>query len=152
MSVSRDRALVLLAALLAVAIAVSVVHYTDNVLNFEDYPQPTSGPAPSATVIAVAWFVFTAAALAAFALFRRGHLAAAAAALAVYSLSGLVGAGHYTVPGAGTMPWWRHTHIVADIVCGIAVLAFAVWTARQLRVRRSWNRTTGTPGRLSALL
>ena len=128
---ARERALVVLTALLAVAIAVSVVHYADNFLNFDDFPEPTSGPAPSATVIGVSWFVFTAFGLGALVLFRRGQVAAAAGALAFYSLSGLVGLGHYTVPGAIAMPWWRHAHIAADIVCGIAVLAFAVWAVRR---------------------
>lgn len=114
-----------------VAIAVSAVHYTDNVVNFEDYPEPTSGPAPSSTVIALSWFAFTAAGLAGLALFRRGRVAAAAAALAAYSVSGLIGVGHYTVPGASAMPWWRHAHVAADIACGVAVLAFAVWAVRR---------------------
>ncbi len=130
-TLTPERASALLGALLAVAIAVSVVHYADNFVNFEDFPEPASGPAPTATVIAVSWFVFTAAGLAALVLFRRGHVAAAGAALAFYSVSGLVGLGHYTVPGAGAMPWWRHAHIAADILCGIAVLAFAVWAVRR---------------------
>ncbi len=108
------------------------MHYSDNVLNFEDYPQPSSGPAPSATVIALAWFAFTAAGVAGLVLFRRGRVAAAAAGLALYSASGLIGLGHYAVAGASAMPWWRHAHVVADIACGVAVLAFAVWAARRL--------------------
>lgn len=82
-------------------------------------------------MIAVSWFVFTAAGVAALLLFRRGHVAAAAGALAFYSVSGLVGFGHYTVAGAFGMPWWRQAHIAADILCGIAVLAFAVWAVRR---------------------
>jgi hypothetical protein len=123
--------------LLAVAIAVSIIHYLDNLAHYADYPEPTSGPAPSATVIGLSWFVFTAFAVLAFELFRRGRVAAGAAALAVYSLSGLVGLGHYTVPGASAMPWWRHAHIVADIACGVAVLAFAVWAVRRSRTEEA---------------
>jgi hypothetical protein len=126
-----ERAVAPLTALLVVAIAVSVVHYTDNVVNLEDYPEPTSGPAPSATVIAVSWFVVTAAGLAGLGLFRRGRVAAASAALAFYSVSGLIGLGHYTVPGASAMPWWRHAHVAADIGCGVAVLVFALWAVRR---------------------
>jgi hypothetical protein len=39
--------------------------------------------------------------------------------------------GHYTVDGATDMVWWRQTHIVLDILCGIAILAFAVRLARR---------------------
>ncbi|HYF26973.1 MAG TPA: hypothetical protein VD931_14615 [Baekduia sp.] len=132
-----DRARRALHALLAVAVLVSIVHYVDNVANFADYPDPTSGPAPSRGVIAASWFAFTAFAAAAVVLLARGRLAAAAGCLAVYSMSGLVGFGHYTVEGATDMPWWRQTHIVADIACGLAVLGFAVWLARRERAAAS---------------
>ena len=47
-------------------------------------------------------------------------------------MSGLIGFGHYTVPGATDMVWWRQTHVVVDIVCGIAILGFALWAALRL--------------------
>lgn len=116
--------------LLGVAVVVSIVHYSDNVLAYDAYPQPDSGAAPSRTVIAISWFAFTAFALAGAVLLRRGHAVAAAVCLAAYSGSGLVGLGHYAVEGATGMPWWRQAHIVADILCGAAVLVFALWLAR----------------------
>jgi hypothetical protein len=121
----------LLRALLAVAIAVSIVHYVDNVAAYDAYPEPTSGVAPSRGLIAASWFAFTALGLAGYVLLARHRVMAAAACLAAYSGSGLVGLGHYTVDGATGMPWWRQTHIVADIACGIAVLAFAFWLLRR---------------------
>ena len=125
----------LLQALFALAVAVSIVHYVDNVASFADYPQPTSGPAPSRTVIGASWFVLTAFGAAGLLLFARGRIRTAAGCLAVYATSGLVGIGHYTVPGATGMPWWRQLHVVADIACGIAVLAFAVWAVRRQRAQ-----------------
>jgi hypothetical protein len=104
--VDHSRATRLLLLLFGLAVAVSVVHYVDNYVNYADYPLPAEDaalPAPSAELIAVSWFVFTAA--------------------------GLVGVGHYTSLGALDMVWWRHTHVVADILCGIGVLAFALWAA-----------------------
>ncbi len=120
----------LLPVLLIAAVAVSVVHYADNYLNYDDYPQPTSGPAPSRTLIGLAWFAFTAIGIAAYLAFRDRRERIGAALLAVYSGSGLVGIGHYTVDMGG-QPWWRHAHIVADIACGVALLAFAAWAARR---------------------
>ena len=117
--------------LLGAAVTVSVVHYTDNVLGYDAYPQPDGGPSPSRGTIAISWFAFTAFALAGAVLLRRGHALAAAACLAAYSGSGLVGIGHYAVEGATGMPWWRQAHIVADILCGAAVLAIALWLARR---------------------
>jgi hypothetical protein len=120
-----------LVALLAVAVPVSIVHYVDNYANYADYPQPTSGPAPSAAVIGLSWFAFTAFGAAGLLLFVRRRIRPAVACLGVYSLSGLVGLGHYTVAGATDMPAWRQAHIVADILCGIAVLTFAVRALRR---------------------
>lgn len=117
-------------AAVAVAFVVSVVHYVDNYVNYADFPEPTSGPAPSAAVIGGAWFVFTAFAIAAIVLLRQGRRLGAAFCLAIYSISGLIGIGHYTVPGAFGMPWWRQMHIVIDIACGLVVLAMAVWLIR----------------------
>jgi hypothetical protein len=118
-------------ALLTVAVLVSLVHYTDNTLNYDAYPQPAGGPAPAQPAVAVSWFAFTAFALAGYLLLRRGRVPAAAICLAVYSAGGLIGIGHYTVAGATSMPWWRQADIVADIACGVAVLALAVAFARQ---------------------
>jgi hypothetical protein len=131
----RTPGLRLLTGLLGVAVLVSIVHYIDNVANYADYPEPASERAPSATLIGAAWFVFAAFGAAGFVLFARQRIAAAAACLAVYSVSGLVGLGHYTVAGATDMPWWRQLHVIVDIACGIAVLAFAVWALRDHRAR-----------------
>lgn len=136
---ARAPGLRLLKGLLAVAVLVSIVHYVDNVANYADYPEPTSGPTPSRVLIGVSWFVFTAFGAAGLVLFMRRRIASAAACLAVYSISGLVGLGHYTVAGATDMPWWRQLHVVADIACGIAILAFAVWALYH-------HRAGATPG------
>lgn len=119
--------------LLGIAVLVSVVHYVDNYVNYDDYPLPgpdAAVPAPSAAVVALGWFVFTASGLVGVLLWLRRRITAAAVALVGYSLSGLIGIAHYTTPGAADMVWWRHAHILADIACGVAILLFALWTAR----------------------
>lgn len=119
--------------LLGLAFAVSVVHYTDNYLSYDAYPAPEAHshvPAPSRTVVGASWFVFTAVGLLGVRWWRRRRIRAASAAVVGYALSGLVGLGHYLVPGASQMPWWRHTHVVADIICGVALVVFALWAVR----------------------
>ncbi|MQM24719.1 hypothetical protein [Glycomyces albidus] len=121
---------------LAIAVAVSIVHYADNYANYDAYPVPHAHsriPAPSATAIGVSWFVFTAFGALAILLWRRRAIVWSAVALGVYSLSGLVGLAHYTVPGATDMAWWRQTHVIADVICGLALAAFAVWAALRHR-------------------
>lgn len=132
---AHRRELRLLQVLLGLAVLASLVHYVDNFFNYADYPEPTSGPAPSRTVVGVSWFFFTAFGAAGLVLFARGRIAAAAACLAVYSISGLIGVGHYTVPGAIDMPWWRQAHVVADFSSGVAILAFVVRVVRRQRAQ-----------------
>jgi hypothetical protein len=132
----REAVLRPLLVLMAVAVAVSVVHYIDNTVNYADYPQVEPGsslPNPSQQVVAGAWFFFTAFGALGLWWFVRGRVTAAAIAIAVYSGSGLVGFAHYAVPEATDMVWWRQTHIVADIVCGVLLFAFALWSAVALR-------------------
>ncbi|TNM36334.1 hypothetical protein FHP29_19450 [Nocardioides albidus] len=127
------RATRVLCWLLVVAVLVSVVHYVDNYVNYDDYPVPgpdAAVPAPSATLVAVGWFVFTAFGAVGLLLWFRRHITSAAIALTGYSLSGLVGIAHYTVPGAADMVWWRQAHVLADIACGVAVFGFALWAAK----------------------
>jgi hypothetical protein len=127
------RAVRILGWIFAVAVMVSIVHYTDNYVNYDDYPQARTVPNPSAALVLGAWFAFTAAGLAGYLLFRRRPSDLALVLLAAYSGSGLVGIGHYLVPGATSMPWWRQVHVCLDIACGIAAFSFAVWAARARR-------------------
>ncbi len=121
-----------LRVLLLTAVAVSVVHYVDNYFNYADYPDASDGPvpAPSKTLIGLAWFAFTAFGIAGYRAFAAGRERLGALLLAVYSGSGLVGFGHYSVDMSG-QPWWRHAHIVADIACGLAILGFCVLALRR---------------------
>lgn len=123
-----------LLVLLGIAFVVSIVHYTDNTVNYADYPTPDPGTAvesfaPSQGLVAASWFIFTAFGVLGLWLLSRGRVAASAVAIAVYSGSGLVGFAHYAVPGATDMVWWRQVHIVADIVCGVLLFGFALWLA-----------------------
>lgn len=136
-----------LIALMAVAFVVSVVHYTDNAVNYADYPlsEPGGLPDPPDWSIAPAWFIFTAMGAVGLWLFLRGSVAPAAVMIAVYSGSGLIGIGHYLVPGATDMVWWRQAHVIADIACGVALFAFALWSAG--RGRNAFHQGDSERGR-----
>jgi hypothetical protein len=129
-SAEHSRAVRVLTVVFAFAVVVSLVHYTDNWVNYHDYPQPkTLADAPEVLVPAF-WVAFTAAGLAGYLLFRREPSTLALVLLAIYSGSGLIGIGHYTVDGATSMPWWRQAHVCFDIASGIAMFTFVMWAAR----------------------
>jgi hypothetical protein len=128
----------ILPALFWTAVVVSIVHYTDNFANYDDYPHG-NGPEPSAGVVLAAWFVLTPFGFAGWWLYMRGEIRRAAMLLIVYSTSGLVGIGHYTVAGMTDQPAWRQAHVIADILLGAGMFAFALWsiTALPKACRRS---------------
>lgn len=122
-----------LTAIFFVAVAVSVVHYSDNYFNYHDYPRSGTLPNPSAALVGLAWFGFTAAGLLGWLEFRREPTDRSLVLLAFYSGSGLVGFLHYSVAGATHMPWWRQAHIVSDIACGLAMFGFVLWASSRRR-------------------
>jgi hypothetical protein len=134
-----------LIALLAFAAVVSIVHYTDNYVSHDDYPVSDTLPNPSAATVARSWFVFTAFGVAGLLLFRFGRFGLSAIALAAYAGSGLIGFGHYAVSGAIHLVWWRQAHIVLDILCGLSVLAFALWIARHRTELEAPRATVSRP-------
>lgn len=132
------RARRLLKVIFAAAVAVSIVHYTDNYFNYHDYPRSKTLPNPSAFLVALGWFAFTASGVVGYVLFMREPSKLSLIFLALYSGSGLIGFAHYSIPGAIHMPWWRQAHIVADITCGIAMVAFVFWAQANGRREGRW--------------
>jgi hypothetical protein len=122
----------LLQVLLAVAIAESFVHYTDNTLRYEDYTvdDPSFlGGLVQQWVIPVSWVLFTVAAVIGYRRFRQRRWAESAAWLAAYSVSGLISLLHYTDISVSDLSAFQNTFVFADVVLGALVLAFALWTA-----------------------
>ena len=74
----------LVRAVLLAAIVSSVIHYTDNYVNLEDYPQPHW---INHAVVPIAWLAFTAFGILGYVLFRRGRPAASGACLVVYQFA-----------------------------------------------------------------
>jgi hypothetical protein len=122
--------------LLALAIPLSLVHYTDNYVSFDLYPAgELAGIEVTRDSIWQSWLVFTAAGLLGYWLYARGHVLAACAALSFYSVSGLISIGHYATPGMSELAWWRHAAVWVDITLGASILLFCFWSALTRRER-----------------
>ena len=121
------------------AAVLSLVHYTDNYVNFDLYPQEGAFLEISRDLVWISWLIFVAGAVAAWFAWRRGRVEAACMGLALFSVSGLISLGHYTAEGMSRLAAWRHVFIWVDILLGAAILAFALRAALQ---RRS-STTTG---------
>jgi hypothetical protein len=107
----------------------SVVHYTDNYIRLDQYPQ---GDPPSITrmKVLVAWTAFTAFGAAGYLLYRKGKSLEAAGCIAIYSISGLISFLHYGYGSLSDFDVLQHTFILMDGLTGIAALGLAIWLAR----------------------
>lgn len=119
-----------LRVLLGAAVAVSVVHYVDNTLRWDDFvaadPADRSLGFISRWTIPVAWVAFTACAVMAYRRFQEQRWAEAAAWLGAYSGSGLVGLGHYLDLSPSDLAPFQNAHVMIDIALGVSILAYAV--------------------------
>ena len=121
----------MLRSLLSAAVLVSVVHYVDNTVRWDDFipadPDDLTLSFIERWTIPVAWVAFTACAFAGYRAFRRRRWPQAAAWLGAYSGSGLVGIGHYLDIPPSQLTAFQNAHVMVDIVLGALVLGFAVW-------------------------
>ncbi len=111
----------------ATAVALSAVHYYDNTVRFEDY---TGGKATDSfitrPVIPISLVLFTIAGVAGYRTLKAGNRRLAGLGLAAYSVSGLIGLGHYTTVSPGEFSVFQNTFIALDFLAGLAVLILAV--------------------------
>ena len=118
---------------LLAGIVLTTVHYTDNYLYFDEYPQPGS---LRPWHVYAAWLLLTAIGVAGYRLYARGFEVPAYVCLVVYSYTGLSSLGHYLYGALGEFSGKQHVFIAVDGLAGASVIAFVVWSAVSLRRRR----------------
>ena len=126
-------------ALVGAAVVVSLVHYTDNYLAFDTYPQDGAVVEIARDLVWISWLIFAGFAFAAWRLWERGSIRASCMCLAVFSVSGLIGPGHYTAGGMSELAAWRHVFIWVEFALAAAILAFAFRTALRETPRGAWS-------------
>jgi hypothetical protein len=124
---------------LAASVASTVVHYTDNYVYFDEYPQPAS---LRRWQVYAAWILLTAVGALGYHLYRSGNRAPAYVCLVVYSYTGLSSLGHYLYGGWAEFSGKQHVFILLDGAAGLAVLAFVAWSAAVHR-RRGGSTPSG---------
>lgn len=123
-----------------VALLLSVVHYIDNTVRFDDYTGGKSGFVTQA-MIPISWVLFTAAGIAGYRALVRGNRGLGASLLGVYSVSGLIGILHYTTVSPSDFSAFQNTFIGLDFLAGLAVFVMAV----RLAVSRPPTTTGRSP-------
>ena len=107
------------------ALLLSVVHYIDNTVRYDDY---TGGKDSFITqaMIPISWVLFTVAGVAGYRFLKQGNRALGGSLLGVYSVSGLIGILHYTTVSPGDFSGFQNTFIGLDFLAGLAVFIVAV--------------------------
>lgn len=111
---------------LLAGVVLTTVHYTDNYLDFDSYPQPGS---LRPWQVWAAWLLLTAVGVAGYRLYKRGQVLPAYVCLVVYSYTGLSSLGHYLYGALGEFSAKQHAFILVDGLAGASVIAFVVWSA-----------------------
>ncbi|WP_341529680.1 hypothetical protein WKK05_10395 [Nostoc sp. UHCC 0302] len=135
LEVKRQR---LLKILLLASIISTGIHFTDNYLFIEKYPQPTW---ITASAIYQSWLIFTAIGIAGYWLYQYQKYWLAYACLSVYSLTGLASPGHYLYGTMSQFSAKMHLLIWTDGLTGLAILGFIFWSALILK---EWWRESST--------
>ena len=126
---SHERRLAVLGVIFVACMVSTTAHYTHNYLEIEHYPQ--SDLFSNATIklaIVIALPVLTAIGVFGYWLYTRRRYVAAYPFLALYSLLGIVTPGHFT-EGSPHIPPFFYATIFTDALLGLAILAFAHWSA-----------------------
>jgi hypothetical protein len=121
--------LTLLKAILTASILSTAIHYTHNFIAVNRYPGPGGSFYTVVRVaIVIGWPLLTAIGLTGYRRYRERRYQEARVCLAVYSLTGLVTMGHFAY-GNPHIPAFFYATLFTDFLCGLAVLAFVVWSA-----------------------
>jgi hypothetical protein len=123
--------MMLLRVLVGGLLVSTAVHYTDNWLSIEDYAPATGLLADNPGLIPLAWALFALLGVAAYREYGRGPSTRAHLMLAGFSVAGISTFGHLLYEG-NDFAAWQWASVLADGVFGLAVLAFALWSAARL--------------------
>ncbi|MBU7582110.1 MAG: hypothetical protein KAF91_04240 [Nostoc sp. TH1S01] len=134
----------LLKILLIVSIISTFLHYTDNYLFIEQYPQPAWITAPA---IYKSWLILTAIGIIGYWLYKYQKYWLAYACLLLYSFTGITSPGHYLYGKLSEFSAKMHLLIWTDGLTGLAILGFIVWSA--IILKQWWRETSPTESELT---
>ncbi|MCH9826425.1 MAG: hypothetical protein K0U79_01635 [Gammaproteobacteria bacterium] len=118
--------------LLLATVAASILHYADNLLYFEQYPEP---PWINRSMVDAFWFMMTPLAWIGYGLIRSGCHHSGTLALLAYAAGNLLSLGHYRYAPMCSIDPRINTLILLEAVLACALVSFLVvpyWLTRGL--------------------
>ena len=127
----------LLLILLIINVVSTSLHYTDNFLYNDQYPEP-AWITPNS--IYISWIGLTLFGVAGYFLYVKGIFWLAYLCLGIYSLTGISSTAHYFFPASEPFSLKMNVLIWSDAIAGISLLIFIFWSGLILRWDAIANR------------
>ncbi|MEM7594706.1 MAG: hypothetical protein AAF383_24940 [Cyanobacteria bacterium P01_A01_bin.83] len=125
-----------LLAILIFSIVITSIHYTDNAIFINNYPEPEwitrSG-------IFISWVVMTLIGITSYWLYRQHNYWWSYLLLSIYSVTGLSSPSHYLYGELSQFSLKMHTFIWSDVIAGSLVISFVIWSGLILKQWRVIN-------------
>jgi hypothetical protein len=120
----------LLKILLIACIVSTAIHFTDNYLYIDQYPQPDWITPPS---VYLSWIMGTMVGILGYWLYTTQRFWLSYGCLILYSFLGLDSPGHYLYGSMSDFTPKMHFFIVTDGIMGLAIVGFTLWSSLILR-------------------
>lgn len=120
----------LLLTLLIINVVITAFHYTDNFINFSQYPDPEWITPES---IYQSWFILTSIGIIGYILYLKNVLWFAYICLSIYSLTGILSPGHYFFQTTEIFSLKMHIFIWLDFIAATLILGFIIWSGLFLK-------------------
>ncbi|MFY9488311.1 MAG: hypothetical protein WAP35_06410 [Solirubrobacterales bacterium] len=121
-------------SVVAVAILLTAIHFTDNAINIDDYPPASWQPEWFEFVVVGGWLLGAAIGILGYRKYRDGDYRRAHLLLGAYSTVGFVSLGHFTTASPSDLTNFGLATVMIDVVVGLMVLGVVVWSVRRPRV------------------
>ena len=123
-----------LLAVLIFSIVITSIHYTDNAIFVDRYPEPewftTSG-------VFLTWAILTLVAMISYWLYSQEHFWSSYFLLGMYAGTGLSSPAHYFYGELSQFSIKMHVLIWIDVIAGLSVVAFIIWSAL---ITQEWRK------------
>jgi hypothetical protein len=131
-----ERRLSILRWIMVFLTASTLVHYTHNFVEIDEYPKSFIPNWVTQVGVFVTWPVFTAFGIAGYRLYKQGRYSTAHACLITYSFVGWLTLGHFA-SGNPDIPPFFYATLFTDALGAAAVTAWVVWSIRVLHPARA---------------
>lgn len=113
-----------LLALLVICVVTSILHYVDNIVFFDQYPEPTWF---NPSLVDLLWFVMTPIGIAGYLLWQRGRRSLALGLLYLYVVMGQLTLGHYFYAPIWDLTWKMNGLILLESITALIFGAYLLW-------------------------